>query len=90
MKVTKQQSSLLRNIGMVKSQPFGIPFYQPDSKKILMRVKPTGFLLNSNIVADVMSRGDVFVVDLAKGTVYAVEGGRKLEQINSELFWSEE
>lgn len=44
------------------------------NKKIVMRIKPTGFLLNSNIIGDVINRGDVLIVDMAKGTLYCVHG----------------
>lgn len=39
-------------------------------KRLIMKVKPTGFLLNSNVVGDVLNRGDCFVVDLSTGVLY--------------------
>lgn len=61
-----------------KKQPTirDIPTGQPaqHNGNMVMRVKATGFMLNSTIVADVYNRGDCLVVNLAKGTVYAVKG----------------
>lgn len=57
--------------------------------KIVMRVKVTGFLLNSNIVADVLNRGDVFVVDVSKGTLYATVGDTPVSHVyNTKLQYS--
>lgn len=35
--------------------------------KIIARVRPRGFILNSNLVSDVLNRGDCFVVDMETG-----------------------
>jgi len=56
-----------------------------SSGKILMKLKPTGFLLNSNIVADVLNRGDCFVVDMAKGTLYATSATQAVTPLDSKL-----
>jgi len=60
----------------------GIPVKLVSSSKIVMKVKPTGFLLNSSIVSDVLNRGDCFIVDLAKGTLYAVQSDRPVTKLN--------
>lgn len=44
------------------------------SAKTMLRVKPTGFLLNSTLVGDVINNHGVFSVDLIKGTLYPVTG----------------
>lgn len=43
------------------------------------KVKFTGFLLNSTIVADVMSRGDIFVYNHSSNCVYCFPGNRVVE-----------
>lgn len=48
--------------------------------KLLMRVKPIGFLLNSSLITDVINRGGVFVVDLETGVLSALNGEEELEQ----------
>lgn len=50
--------------------------------QIFMRVKPTGFLLNSNLVNDVIARGDIFVVNLSKGTLRAFSGNIDVQEID--------
>lgn len=52
---------------------------------IVMRVKPTRFILNSTVISDVMNRGDVFVVNLAKGTFYAVHGDDEIVPVNYKM-----
>lgn len=39
-----------------------------------MRVKPTGFLLNSNVITDVLVRGDVLAVNLYTGVLRVFRG----------------
>ena len=58
------------------------------NKKIVMKLKPTGFLLNSNIVADILNRGDCFIVDMAKGTLYIVSGELVVTSLNTKLQYS--
>lgn len=89
MKVTKRQSSLLQGTILLSTAPYGVPIVTAKSSKFLMKVKPTGFLLNSTIVSDVLARGDCFVCDMQKGTVYAKEGKTEVRTINSELIWDE-
>ena len=48
---------------------------------IVMKVKVTGFLLNSTLIADVLNRGDSIVLNLEKGTLYAMEGSREVEHL---------
>jgi hypothetical protein len=72
---------------LIASQvPFGKPFRLVNSKQdIHIRVKPTGFLLNSSVVSDVLSRGDTFVTNIQKGTLYAIEGDRAVELIDASI-----
>lgn len=53
--------------------------------KIIMRVKPTGFLLNSNVIGDVLNRGDCLVVDMAKGTLYVMKLSTEVIPLKSKL-----
>lgn len=89
MKVTKQQSSLIKELTTINRVPVGIPVWDVDARRVIMKLKPTGFLLNSSIVADVSQRGDCFVCALKGGTVFAVKASRRVMPINSELIWSE-
>ena len=89
MKVTKQQASLLQTAVTISQVPVGQPVYAVKAKRIIMKVKPTGCLLNSTIVADVSQRGGCLVCAPETGTVYAVEGSTEVQRISSELFWSE-
>jgi len=43
------------------------------------RIKFTGFLLNSIVVADVMNRGDIFVYNHSSDCVYCFPGNRMVE-----------
>jgi hypothetical protein len=52
---------------------------------ICIRVKPVNFLLNSTLITDVINRGDVFIVNLTKGTMYTAEGKRKYTPLISKL-----
>ena len=90
MKVTKQQSSLIKEQTTINTIPVGVPVWDVKGKQVIMKIKPTGFLLNSNIVADVSQRGDCFICALSKGTIFAVEAGREVLPISSELIWSEQ
>ena len=56
----------------LKDLPFGEPFY--FNSTVRMKVKPTGFLLNSSLVGDVLNRADCFVIDVEKGTLYVMLG----------------
>ena len=58
------------------------------SGKILRKVKITGFLLNSTIVADVLNRGDCFVLDMAKGTLYAVSNSLECTAVSGKFQYS--
>ena len=41
---------------------------------IYIRVKPTGFLLNSEVIGDVLRRGDILTLNLEKNTLYYMKG----------------
>lgn len=51
-----------------------------QAKRKICRVKFTGFLLNSSIVADVLNRGGCFVVS-SSSTVYAVPSTRLVSRL---------
>lgn len=89
MKVTRQQAALAPSPVLISTVPVGIPVFDTKGKRLIMKVKPTGFLLNSNIVADVSQRGDCFVLALKEATMFAVQSSREVLPINSELIWSE-
>ena len=55
------------------------------TKKLLMKVKPTGFLLNSTVVGAVLNRADCLVVDVVKGTLYCVQGDIEVTVVKAKL-----
>ncbi len=46
---------------------------------VFMRVKPTGYMLNSNLVVDCINRNKIFVVNMETGTFYTVKGEEEVE-----------
>lgn len=50
--------------------------------KLYMRVKPIGFILTSNLLNDVINRGDIFVVDLTTGNMRAYQGCIDVEPVD--------
>lgn len=57
--------------------------------KILMRLKPTSFLLNSTLVGDVLNRGDCFVCNVETGTLYIMPGNIEVESVDATLLIKE-
>jgi len=84
-----QRSLILATKVKISSVPVGIVAKDEATGMILLRVKPTQFILNSNIVVDVLTRGDVFVVNMSKGTLFVMRGDRLVTPIVGELNWSE-
>lgn len=53
----------------------GTTFYKKgDYSRLLMKVKPVNYLLNSTLITDKIVYGDCMVVALASGTVYFTDG----------------
>ena len=73
MKIQRQQSLLIIDKAPILRE---IPYGQAVQygEKTLLKLKPTRFLLNSNIVADVLNRGDCLVCNLELGTLYIMKG----------------
>jgi hypothetical protein len=74
-----------RMLTQLRYATYGMPVQDKKTGKIIMRIRPTGFLLNSTLVSEVLSRGDTFIVDLEKGTLYCAAGDRNIDLIHSEL-----
>ena len=75
MQIQRQQELLvIDKAPTLRTISFGNVFSYKG--KSLMRVKPTQFLLNSTLVADVLNRGDCFVVDMELGTLYIIPGDK--------------
>jgi len=55
------------NVNILQDIPYGRAVTVVGSGKIVARVRPRGFLLNSNLVSDVLNRADCFVVDMKTG-----------------------
>ena len=87
MKITKSQTSLLDDSILLKDVVFGQAVF--IGGKILVRVKPVNFLCNSTIINDMISKGNVLVIDMAKGTCYITDGSKPCKPLSSELMWSE-
>ena len=88
LKITKQQSSFEPVLVPLTTAAFGKPVRTADGK-IIMRLKPVNFLLNSTLIVDIINRGKVLVADLEKGTVYVTEGDKLVQLIEANLTWSE-
>lgn len=88
MRIQTQTSLLLlSSIPTLVESPYGeIVKYKG---KLLMRVKPTQFLLNSTLVGDVLNRGDVFVCNIESGTLYIMKGDTPIENVDASLFVKE-
>lgn len=69
----------------VKHLPYGKLFKFVGKKGYFLRVKPTGYILNSELVADVLNRRDVFVTSVERGTLYIVEGNKEVIEIESSI-----
>lgn len=87
---TQTQTSLLI-IGdkepILRTAPYGEIFKKAG--KLLMRVKPTQFLLNSTLVADVLNRGDAFVINVETGTLYIMQGDEEIAFVDATLLINE-
>lgn len=44
------------------------------NNEILMRIKPTHWMLNSNLIVDAINNNKVFVSSIFKGTFWAIPG----------------
>lgn len=84
MKLETQTSLLIiDDIPTLKQLPFGE--VAKANGKTVMRLKPTQFLLNSNLVADVLNRNDCFVCNLELGTLYILPGSTPIVTQNATL-----
>lgn len=80
MKISEQQSQLIpEKIKLLKDLPHGEVFVFNGSYR--MKLKPTQFMLNSSLVADVLNRADCFVCDIEKGTLYVMLGSTPLDSL---------
>lgn len=73
------ESKIPAPILYLKNLPHGNVFLHNGSYR--MKLKPTGFLLNSTLVGDVLNRADCFVCDVERGTVYAMPGETVLDTL---------
>lgn len=78
MRIYKEQSGAASVGPTASALEYGQPFKRADATgahgPLFIRVKPTGFLLNSNILGDVLNRGDILTVNLEKNTLYYMKG----------------
>lgn len=85
MRIQAQSSLLIikEEAPTISKMPYGEVF--KVNGKFLMRVKPTSFLLNSNLVGDVLNRGDCFIVDIEKGTLYISKGDTQIQFVDATM-----
>lgn len=90
----KKQDSIEMELNhTVQGMQFGMPFRfcsisQSGKKRmysndIHLRAKPVNFLLNSNLINDVINRHKCFVVNVTKGTLFIVEGDRFVDPVQA-------
>jgi hypothetical protein len=88
MKVSQQQKTLfIGPVPNLRTAPYGEVLKHEG--KYLMKLKPTQWLLNSNLVGDVLNRADCFVCNLESGTLYIMSGEREVEFIEATMHISE-
>lgn len=81
IKPTKTQKSVL----LIKDAPYGLALKRNKDKTTILKTKPTSFLLNSNLVTEVLNRSDVFIVNLVTGTLFAIDGTEEVEVLNAKI-----
>lgn len=81
IKPLKEKKSVL----LIKDASFGIALKRASDKSTILRVKPTSFLLNSTLVAEVLNRADVFIVNLVTGTLFSIQGTEEVEVLNAKV-----
>jgi hypothetical protein len=57
----------IKNVNHLSDISYGKAVTVIDSGEIVAKVRPRGFLLNSNLVSDVLNRADCFVVNMENG-----------------------
>ena len=57
-----------------KDIPFGGLFSRKHREETLMRVKPTGYILNSTLVNEAINRNNVFAISTDTGNLRIVDG----------------
>lgn len=57
--------------------------------KYLMKLKPTQWLLNSNLVSDVLNRADCFVCNIETGTLYIMNGDKEVSYVDATMHITE-
>jgi hypothetical protein len=55
---------------------------------IFMRVKPTGYLLNSTLICDKLNDGFICAVNMEKGTLYFIQAEEEVEPLEATLEWT--
>ena len=68
--ITRKQS----NIIPVHALKAGETFSRNNEKDIFIKLKPTSYLLNSNLVGDSLNARKVLIANLMKGTCYFIPG----------------
>jgi hypothetical protein len=89
MKCIQIEAALIPRTNTILSTPHGKVVRRNDNSKLIMKVKPTGFLLNSTLVGDIINRRDVLVIDIEKGTLYSIPGDTVVREVLGEFQWSE-
>lgn len=69
----------------VKHLESGTVFYRAGNSTPFMKLKPTSFLLNSEIITDVLNRADALVCNVILGTCFPIKGTEYVTEIDTTL-----
>ena len=84
MEIIKSAKELKQSL-TINQAPYGVALKRIKDASTILRVKPTSFLLNSTLVADVLNRSDVFIVNLVTGTLFSIAGAEEVEVMNAKI-----
>lgn len=59
------------------------------NNEVLMRVKPTHYLLNSTLINDCINANKIFVVNIHKGTLWCIPGSETVTPVEVKAVVSE-
>lgn len=68
---------------VAKDIPMGQCFKRKS--EYFMRVKPTSFLLNSNLVSEAINNQKVFVVNLKTGSMFIIHGLEEVTRADAKI-----
>jgi hypothetical protein len=88
MRLNLQQELLkIESSPTLRTAPYGEVI--KHNGKYLMKLKPTQWLLNSSLVADVLNRADCFVCNIETGTLYIMSGDKEVSYTEAAMHITE-